>query len=341
MHAARASSPSSTSELETFHRPLALAVGFGGLTVLSLASVLTGRGAWLTALTHLAVGPLLQAVALSAAYRVVNVGGWALVLQALRHPIGAPTAVRIWVTSEALRWLPVGSGLGVGSRVVQAHRLGVPAATAGASVLLELVLAVAAWSTVALAGAGMFRDPARWLVLSASGGAPAVLAVIAAAAAAAAAAGLLARGSPRLRGRLAEARARLLALGQAPCDRRRLACAFAYLVLMALINCMIWVLVLRATPGGAACPVRAAMAANALAWLAGFFAVLAPGGLVVREGCLAALLAAWVPAEQAVAAALAWRAVQVASEAVSLGAVAACGAGAAARRRASAQGVQP
>jgi glycosyltransferase 2 family protein len=315
---------------------------FVGLTALGLAGALTGRGgALLGALAHLAVRPLLEAVALLAAYRIVNAGGWALVLRALRYPLGARTVVRVWVTSEALRWLPAGSGWGYGSRIVQAHRLGIPAATAGASVLLEMLLTVAAWSTVALAGAAMFRDPARGLVRSASGGAAVVLAVVAVGAAAAAAIGLPALGSPRLCGRLAEARARLLALCQTSCDWRRLASAFAYLVLMALVNCMIWALVLRATPGGTACPVRAAMAANALAWLAGFFAILAPGGLVVREACLAALLAAWVPAEQAVAAALAWRAVQVASEAVSFGAVMACGTGAAAHQRVSTPGGRP
>jgi hypothetical protein len=315
---------------------------FVGLAALSLAGALTGRGGgWLAALTHLAFRPLLEAVVLSTAYRIVNAGGWALLLQALRHPLDALTAVRVWITSEALRWLPAGSGWGYGSRVVQAHRLGVPAATAGASVMLELLFTIAAWSTVALGGVAMFREPAIRLVQAASSGAAVVLAIVAVGAAVATAIGLLALGSPRLRGRLTEARARLLSLSRISYDWRRLASAFAYLVLMALVNSLIWVLVLRATPGGSACPVRAAMAANALAWLAGFFAILAPGGLVVREGCLAALLAAWMPAEQALAAALAWRAVQVASEAVSFGAVMACGAGAAFRRRVSTRGVRP
>ncbi len=70
----------------------------------------------------------------------------------------------------------------------------------------------------------------------------------------------------------------------------------------------------RAAPGGDRCSVAVALAANSIAWLAGLFALFAPGGLVVREATIAVLLCGLMPPEQAVTVALAWRAVQVAAE---------------------------
>ena len=83
---------------------------------------------------------------------------------------------------------------------------------------------------------------------------------------------------------------------------------------MVLTNGLTFWLVLRAAPGGDRCPVAVALTANSVAWLAGLFAVFAPGGLVVREATIAVLLAGFLSTEEAITVALAWRAVQVAAE---------------------------
>ena len=93
-----------------------------------------------------------------------------------------------------------------------------------------------------------------------------------------------------------------------------LSVALAFSTAMVLLNGLVFAAVLAAMPGGSACPISAAVAANAIAWLAGSFAIFAPGGLIVREGCLAALLTAWIPLPQAVVITLVWRAVQIISE---------------------------
>jgi len=73
-------------------------------------------------------------------------------------------------------------------------------------------------------------------------------------------------------------------------------------------------MVFRAVTPESNVPLLAVIGANAAAWLIGFFAIMAPGGLVVREGAMATLLVAWLPAEQAIAAAIIWRFLQIAVE---------------------------
>jgi glycosyltransferase 2 family protein len=91
--------------------------------------------------------------------------------------------------------------------------------------------------------------------------------------------------------------------------------SFLFYVAKALFNGAILLIIIWSVPDGASCPASAVIAANALAWLVGFFAIFAPGGLVVRETCLATLLAQWMLPEGAIAVALAWRLVQIVSEA--------------------------
>jgi hypothetical protein len=286
--------------------------GLTGLVVLCMAGALAAhRGAVREVLAALAAGPLALGLVLCLVYRVVNAYGWALVSRALGQPMKGTTGVRIWLMSEAFRWLP-GSGWAYGSRAVLASRRGVPAATAAASVLLELLLTVAAWGLVAQVGWDAFRDPARRLAAVAP---PAlVIGCVVLMMAAVPAGWALASRSPGFAGRLGGLRGRFRALRQIRPDYRSLAVAFIFYVLMCFMNGFVFETVLLASPGGARCPLRAAIAANALAWLVGFFAFMAPGGLVVREGCLATLLAAWIPVEQAVVVALAWRSLQIAAE---------------------------
>jgi hypothetical protein len=288
-------------------------LGLTGPVALCMAGALVAhRGAAREVLARLAAGPLVLGLVLCLGYRVLNAYGWPLVSRALGQPMRGTTGVRIWLTSEAFRWLP-GSGWGYGSRAVLASRQGVPAATAAASVLLELVLTVAAWVLVALLGWDAFHGLTRRLAAAASP--PALVVGFGVLTMAAVLVGWAwASRSPRIAGRLGGLRDQFQALRRIRPDYCSLSFVLLYYIFMCTLNGAVFELVLLATPEGARCPVTAAIAANALAWLAGFFAFMAPGGLVVREGCLATLLTAWIPMDQAVVVALAWRSLQIAAE---------------------------
>jgi uncharacterized membrane protein YbhN (UPF0104 family) len=64
--------------------------------------------------------------------------------------------------------------------------------------------------------------------------------------------------------------------------------------------------------------------ANAAAWLVGFFAIFAPGGLVVREAALATALTAWFTPAESVSIAVSWRIMQIIVELVLLTCVLRC-----------------
>jgi uncharacterized membrane protein YbhN (UPF0104 family) len=88
-----------------------------------------------------------------------------------------------------------------------------------------------------------------------------------------------------------------------------------FYIAMGLLNGATLVVIVRSFPGGGDCPISAVIAANAVAWLVGFFALFAPGGLILREACLASLLAPWMTPGHAIAIALAWRLIQIIAEA--------------------------
>ena len=85
------------------------------------------------------------AIGLCVVYRVVNTGGWLLVLAALGQRVPALPATRIWLASEACRWIP-GTVWSLGSRACLASARGVPLRVASASVALELVATVIGWT---------------------------------------------------------------------------------------------------------------------------------------------------------------------------------------------------
>ena len=76
--------------------------------------------------------------------------------------------------------------------------------------------------------------------------------------------------------------------------------------------------VITAFNGDAEIPVLAVIGANSVAWLIGLLALFAPGGIVVREGVLAAVLAVWIPLDVAISVAIVWRIVQIVGELVLL-----------------------
>jgi hypothetical protein len=94
---------------------------------------------------------------------------------------------------------------------------------------------------------------------------------------------------------------------------------------MSILNGLALAPIVRDLPGGVLCPMGAMIGANAVAWIVGFLTPVAPGGLVVREACLASLLAPWLGLENAVTAALAWRLIQIAVEVCTFAVVATLG----------------
>ena len=79
---------------------------------------------------------------LALVYRIVNPYGWVLSLRAMDQDVNGVDAAKIWIQSESRRWLP-GGIWSYASRAAQANRLNVSAATASASMMLELILTCA------------------------------------------------------------------------------------------------------------------------------------------------------------------------------------------------------
>jgi len=303
-------------------RKALLAVMAGGVVAAMAACLIRHGGPMLRATALLAPESIVLATVLCLVHRLVNAGGWGLVLRALGEPVAAVPAARVWLASEACRWLP-GSLWSFGSRAVLATRLGVPATTTAASLAAELGVTVLAAAAVAAAGAGSLPPleglPAIELPVS-GGWLTAALAAVAAAAILAAAAASSTIGR-RIRGRLAG----VAGLARMRPDGRLLAVAGIFYLAMVAFNGAILHVIVAGLPGSRSCPLSGVVAANAVAWLIGFFAIFAPGGLVVREAVLAGMLSAWMPGEQALAVALVWRLVQIVSEIVAFVTVAATG----------------
>ena len=75
------------------------------------------------------------------AYRPLNAGVWTWILASLGHRVPYFRGMRVWLTSESLRWLP-GSIWGFCSRVDGARTLGVPATIASISLPVELIVTI-------------------------------------------------------------------------------------------------------------------------------------------------------------------------------------------------------
>ncbi len=302
-------------------RVAVIAVGVG-IAAMMARGLATHGGTMLEAAGRLSPGALGICLILSLAYRSINASGWGLVLGALGEPVEPIAGARIWLASEACRWLP-GSVWAFGSRALLATRRGLDGPKVAASVVLELAITVASWTLLAALGwiLGDFRPPPvpLWLVELAT---PARLVVATGLATAAVVAVLR---TDRFRRKSRGLLDRLDSLRASHLRPRRIVPPFAFYVAMAVFNGLALAPVVWSVPRGTSCPLITILAANAAAWLAGFFAIFAPGGLVVREACLAALLAPWIGGETALAVALAWRLVQVVAEIAGFALIAATG----------------
>ena len=255
---------------------------------------------------------LLLALVLSMIHRVLNTLGWTLTIRAMGHPLSAREGVRIWLASEAFRWLP-GSFWSYSSRGVLAARAGVPPAIAAASIAGELLSTVLAWSLVAALGLLCWAGPIPPLVeeakLSLAERPWISILVIAVIVTILAFVGL--QAARRKFANLAASSDRLV---HSRAGWKNLVGVLLFQVAMVLMSSLAFWLVLRSAPGGDRCPSGTVLATNAIAWLIGLFTLFAPGGLVVREATIGTLLAGTLSAELAITIALGWRAVQVAAE---------------------------
>lgn len=247
-------------------------------------------------------------------YQLLNAGVWSRVLGALGHSVPFGQAARVWLQSEALRWLP-GGIWGYGSRVVNARELGVDKGRASASLMLELALTNVAWMVMGglllltpLAGMAVEAVEARmpqefpWLLVGAGG-----LGVLGAVLLM-----LWKCGSVR--------RLILKVLGKLPWKEtspsQSLVALASYVVLCVFNGFLLWV-VTRAVPG-LNVNLLTAIGIGGGAWLVGFWAIGVPGGIGVREAALAGMLAFFGDLDAGIAVAVLWRAMQMAIELVSL-----------------------
>lgn len=267
--------------------------------------------------THLDLAWLGVAFAICLAYRVANACGWPLVLGALRFHLPVGRGVRIWLVSETMRWLP-GSVWGFYSRVHEARKVGVPAATASMSLPLELILTIAAWTITAVVGLGSSGVLLEWMSrisasrLSVAGGIVLGLTGLVV---------VVARRFPENR-YAKKAHGFLAGLRTVLSEGPRvsfLAATFALYLILCVVNGLAFYALVRAFTD-AAPSVATIVGINSVGWLVGFFAVCAPGGLGVREGGMTALLAPLVPLEVAIGSVLVWRLMQIVVEVACLAA---------------------
>ncbi len=283
-----------------------------GFILTSMVTAIIGYGdrlAW--SLDHIAKGRLFLAFLLYFLYFLLNAYGWTLVLRILGAKLPSSRGIRIWITSEACRWLP-GSIWSYGARATQAAECGISHLVSGASLLLELCLSLVGWATVAVSAAIIYRSElttvARVVPLNihrgtiiCGGSAFVVL--------------LLACGWVGRRGRFqVRCMERLQTLSRLRPDARLTGTLLLYYVPMCCLNGLALYQVVLAVSTESTAPIVGVMGANAAAWLIGFFAIFAPGGLVIREGALATLLAIWLPLEVALSIAVVWRMLQIVEE---------------------------
>lgn len=260
--------------------------------------------------SHLTWG-MTAALVLAIAYRVINAYGWTLVLRAMGTDVDGGTATRLWLVSESRRWLP-GSVWGYVSRASMAKEIGIPLPIGVASMLLELMLVIAAAGLMIVPGLMYSAAPvanalATWgprLVL------PAVLGCVALVA-------IVALGGHRVIARKwHHLRSRWEHLKDMSIDRSRIAWAGAFFVLMNGMNGVITACITYAADSQHSVPLLAVIAASSAAWLIGFFAIFSPGGLIVREAAFAAMLLPWLPYTESLTIAVLARLLQFIAEAV-------------------------
>jgi len=236
--------------------------------------------------------PALLSLPLAAGWFLCRVWLWQRLLAAMGHRLAYGRVFRVWVLSALGRYLP-GKVWYVLGRSYLSRRQGVPAPVALTAMVFELALvalaATAFFPIRAVSGGGTAGISWAW-----AGGVVLIL---------------LAAAHPRVVAPVVNAA--LQRMGRAPIavrlSYRTLLGMFALCLLMwGLLSGGFALLAASMAPVTA----REAVAVGAsfpVAWVVGLIAFVSPGGLGVREGVLAALLAGPLPGGMAVVAALASR----------------------------------
>jgi uncharacterized membrane protein YbhN (UPF0104 family) len=263
-------------------------------------------------LGRLGIGWLALSFLLCTVYRFLNAGIWAWILKALGHRIPYLKAMRAWLTSESLRWLP-GSVWGFCSRVDAARTLGVPGMIASLSLPVELTVTIVSWGIVALVGVLASGLGARLWATYGNWFAPLGVAALATVISLALAWPLLVR-----QGWFRTASERLHRVLKLKLDAGLLIrSGLLYTILNGLNGLGFW-LILAGMGYQRTISPTLAVGVNAVGWLIGFFAIGVPGGIGVREAGASLLLTPIIPWPEAALAAIIWRAVQIAAELATL-----------------------
>ena len=260
---------------------------------------------------------IIGAAVLGVAYRVINAYGWTLVMRSTGQHVDGSLATAIWLRAESRRWLP-GGMWGYASRAVQAKELGVSLSLASASMFLELILTlVASLLTVipvSIAYSAEFSTVLVELGLDSLNSNLVILTGLCVLVCAVAAKYFLKRKSKVLQSRLDS-------LSNVSVNWTKLFQALLFFVWMACLNGLISLILIGALYPNSFPPIAVVIAATSISWLVGFFAVFAPGGVVVREGTFAIAMMFWLPIPDGFMVAVAARLIQMLAEVICLSAV--------------------
>ena len=247
-------------------------------------------------------------------YQWLNASIWKDVIAGIGGKVSRGHAMRIWIQSESMKWLP-GGIWGYGSRVMNSRVLGISRQLAAASLAIELLLTITAWAATVMwiLPTQMGRDIMAYNTVSFKSGSLMAWCIPAGAICVAAFVGLMKFDLKRLP---------LVGCLVGSCGsidwqpKWLVRSAASYGGLCLLNGSLLW-LVTCAVPG-LVVPWATTLGIGGLAWLAGFFAIGVPGGIGVREAVLAGLLHRYGSMEAGIAAAVIFRASQVTAELVAL-----------------------
>ncbi|MEO0414837.1 MAG: lysylphosphatidylglycerol synthase transmembrane domain-containing protein [Verrucomicrobiota bacterium] len=259
---------------------------------------------------------IIIAFAIAVLYLPVNASIWGVILQSLGVKVSRWRAGATWLRCEALRWLP-GSFWGYASRAGEAKNLGGTKLIGGLSLTFELSVTVISWGILAVIGLGFTgfifelfeRVPqsikTAIIICSAVGVSFVLISPI------------LWKIAPqsiktKLGGQYQKGRENLKhpkKLGRALFEYTCL--NFVYSI--GFYFCFLAVCQSENIPG-----LLSAIGANGLAWIVGVFSVGVPGGLGVREGVTAIVFQPFSLVNEAAAAAILWRGLQLVVEMVFL-----------------------
>jgi uncharacterized membrane protein YbhN (UPF0104 family) len=257
-------------------------------------------------------GYLVIALVLCLAYWFLNAGVWSWILESLGYPLPYFTGMRIWLTTESLRWLP-GVIWKYCSRINAASGLGVPVAVSSISLPIELGVVVITWGIVAFVGLSLSSLGAHILGVCAAWALPICLAGLAILVGLKLAWPCLSR-QPWLSAALERVGTVLrLHLRLPPLLRAGL----VYTVLNVFHGVGFWLMLAGIGYQHSVGP-AAAIGANAVGWIIGSLAIIFPGGIGVREASVALILSPLMPWQEATLAAALWRVLQIVAELTAL-----------------------